>query len=50
MIRRQPMSSKEVVEIRQRIRESHELLDKYRSMVDDWNQQISELQMKHNRY
>ncbi len=43
------MSSKEVVDIKQSIRESHELLDKFRSMVDDWNQQIAELQMKHNR-
>lgn len=48
-IRQQPMNSKELKEVRQRMKEDHELLDKYRHMVDGWNQQIGELQMKHNR-
>ena len=49
-IRQQPMTSKEVQETHQRVKENYEMLDKYRAMVDDWNHQVSELQMTHNRY
>ena len=48
-IRSQSMSSKEVQRIRRKMEEDHQVLDKYRDNVENWNQQIAELQMKHNR-
>ncbi len=49
-IHKQPMSSKEVMSVRQTIKENYDLIDKFKGMADDFNQQISELQMQHNRY
>lgn len=48
-IRRQPMSSKEVQDVKQKVREIHQVLDKYRDNVENWKEQIAELQMQHNR-